>query len=232
MRTMSRKEEGVRTPQRQIVAVVIAIGAVAMSLDLFSFLFSHFEWYGFIISGCAGILSYLAASVSLWATSSRITACLACVGLTVLAAVINAPLSFFLIFLIEGGTEGIELSQMIMLALVVGLFFTIPLGLFYATFFATLVYATFNHGCEPSGEGVDRTLRTSGIWLLVVGSLCAVVAALYIEASLFGGVRPHALAVLVASLVVTVAGGIAVLIGHERLKDRHPWIDEAVQEFE
>lgn len=82
--------------------------------------------------------------------------------------VLNTALSLSLIMLLKGEGLGSAIGMCI-LGLFIGGIFGAPIGLGFGAAYAVVIVSAVRSSLNPSHDGVDRVLLTSGVWLAFTG---------------------------------------------------------------
>ena len=228
------EEDIVQRPQLLMVTGSMTLAAVLMGASAMARIMPNLGWAVFIIGGCAGLLTYCVARLVLRTKKLRGTVGVG-VALTMVAATLNSPFSFIVLHLLGlFDDEGIGLPMAVFFSYLVGLFYTVPLGALFSLFYVTYLGAVFRTCRDSSPEAVDRTARTSGIWLAFVGLGCALSAwhSETLPDDCCGEQNLANLILLGSSLAMLVFGVTAAIVFHKRACARLPWLEQVVQDFE
>jgi hypothetical protein len=211
--------------QLELSPVTIAAASAVMGSIAIGYLMQDLGVGVVAVGACTAALSYAATRAATSLARARTQAVLLCLGFTVAAAVLNSPISFVVVGLFDDHyrTPGLaDLFGGALLALVVGLCLTIPLGVAFSLPFMVLVGATHRSSRDSSPEGVDRTLRTCGIWLTVVGAGCAAAASGL--SSTLGSGPGVSQGLVYASVGLATLGAIAAVVAHGLIAARRAWV--------
>jgi hypothetical protein len=207
----------------QMISLTIASAAGVLGSVAIDYIMRDLGAEVLVVGACTAALSYAMARVVVGAAKTPKVAVLLCLGLTVVAAVLNSPLSFVAVGLVDHGAfEGVGLFEGVLASLVVGAFITVPLGLCFAVPNMVLIGVTHRASRDPSREASEQTLRACGVWLTIVGGGAAASSAgLYSTLDPGQGV---ATALTLASLALCVVGAFAGLLAHVLVQRRRRWL--------
>jgi hypothetical protein len=223
-----KRSATLRGPRTIVLSAVALVAFPAGSIAIAPIL-GELEWRVLLVGLCTSVLSVWVIRNALRRGSAHPgAATAACFGFSMLAAVLNAPLSLTAVGFSLGEPEAVLiLPAAVIFATLFGMVITVPLGLLFATAYAILVTLTHRACTHRSTEGRDVALRTSGIWLVAVNLLSLVVLS---EATTARFASTFVFAFLTGACAVSlVVGTVAVLWAHINLWRRRNWLGRVMR---
>lgn len=215
------------TPLREgpfkLVMATVAIAAVPMGATAIATLFPELGWRVLVVGLCTAALSVIVVRHALRRAECGSLAAGICFGFSVIAAVLNAPLSFVATGLSMGEPEAVVVLPVgVLFATFFGAVITVPLGLLFGALFSTLVGGVHHLVHSEAIEAEDLTVRNSGLWLSAMGAACFLVLHTGVSAEFMGRSVFNVLELIV--LGMTVIGATVGSLAHLRLGARRFWL--------
>lgn len=207
----------------RLVSATIALAAVPMGATAMSIILPELRWKVLLVGVCTAVLSVMVARSALRKADNPKFAALLSLAFAVVAAILNSPMSFVAACVATVEPEALLFVPVgIVFATVFGSVFAVPLGVIFGAVYATLVGPVYSSCHDPALEAPDRTLRTCGLWLGLVGVACYLIG----RSSLAGGIGVSMVMAFIQtiSLALAVVGFAAAAFGQEQLLTRRNWL--------
>lgn len=207
----------------RVVSFTVALAAIPMGATAMSSFLPELGWKVLLVGVCSAVLSVAAVRSALRRADSPKFAALLVFAFTIVAAILNSPLSFSAVCIATVEPEALLFIPVgFVFATVFGSVFAVPLGVIFGATFSVLAVSVYRSCHDPALEAPEQTLRSCGAWLFLVGSSCYLVSRMFHSGTALDPMVVSGVQTLSTS--IAIVGAAASAFAHEALWTRRCWL--------